>query len=110
MVIITCLASRAVLCYLAEDYSTDSLLAVLAKHEARNGSPKVYYADLGTQIKGADRIKSEIAEEISSLNQKQMESWGEDRGVQFSFGSPHFPQGQGAVERLIAEVKKELNL
>ena len=37
-----------------------------------------------------------------------MESWGKDRGVQFSFGSPHFPQGQGPVERLIAEIKKEL--
>ena len=108
IVLVTCLASRAVLCYLAEDYSTDSLLTVLAKHEARNGSPKVYYADLGTQIRGADRVKSEIVDEISKLDKNEMESWGEDRGVQFSFGSPHFPQGQGAIERLVAEIKKEL--
>ena len=37
-----------------------------------------------------------------------MEDWGLTRGVSFNFGSPHHPAGQGAIERLIAEVKKEL--
>ena len=36
-VLVTCLVSRAVLWYLAEDFSTGSLLAILDKHEARNG-------------------------------------------------------------------------
>ena len=49
MVIFTCLVSRAVQFYLAEDYSTDSLLLVLVKHEARNGTLSFYYADLGIQ-------------------------------------------------------------
>ena len=108
MVIITCLVSRAVMCYLAEDYSTDSLLLVLARHEARNGCPAVYYADLGSQIKGADRILSVIAEEISKLDKEKIQTWASDRSIEFRFGVPHFPEGQGAVERLIAEIKKEL--
>ena len=108
MVIITCLASRAVQCYLAEDYSTDSLLLVLAKHEARNGSPAVYFADLGSQIKGADNALSEIAENVAKLDESRLQEYGLKNEIKFKFGVPHFPEGQGAVERLIAEVKKEL--
>ena len=88
--------------------STGSLLTVLDKHEARNGSPSIYYADLGSQIKGADRALSEITEEIAKLNKSEMQEWGSERGVQFKFGAPKFPEGQGPVERLVAEVKKEL--
>ena len=110
MVICTCLVSRAVQCYLAEDYSTDSLLLVLAKHEARNGLPGFYYADLGSQICGADRVLSEAEDEITKLDKAKMENWALQRGVQFKFGVPHFPEGQGCVERLIGEIKKELKM
>ena len=37
-----------------------------------------------------------------------MQDWGFNRGVQFKFGVPHFPEGQVCVERLIGEIKKEL--
>ena len=47
-VIITCLTTRACWVYLSESYSTDHLLSVLKKHEARNGSPKFYYCLLYT--------------------------------------------------------------
>ena len=66
-VLITCLSSRAVQAYLAESFSTDHLLSALAKHEARNGCPQIYYADLGTQIVGADRVFSEA---INNLDKK----------------------------------------
>ena len=108
MVICTCLVSRAVQCYLAEDYSTDSLLLVLVKHEARNGTPSFYYADLGSQIRGADKVLNEVEDEASKLDKDKMQDWGFNRGVQFKFGVPHFPEGQGCVERLIGEIKKEL--
>ena len=75
MVIITCLASRAVQCYLAEDYSTDSLLLVLARHEARNGNPAVYFADLGSQIKGADNALSDIAENVTKLEESKLHEY-----------------------------------
>lgn len=99
MVIVTCLTSRALQCYLAEDFSTDSFLMVLAKHEARNSSPSVYYADLGTQIKGADKVHSEIAEPVSKLNKNSIMEWGLKREIIFKFGVPYFPpEGQGAIE------------
>ena len=108
MVICTCLVSRAVQCYLAEDYSTDSLLLVLVKHEARNGTPNFYYADLGSQIRGADKVLSDVEDEALKLDKTEMQEWGLQRGVQFKFGVPHFPEGQGCVERLIGEIKEEL--
>ena len=106
-VIITCLTTRACWVYLSESYSTDHLLSVLKKHEARNGSPKYYYADLGRQILGADRV---ITDAIKDINQQKVESFAANRNVEFIFGTPHFPQGQGACERLIQEIKKSLSI
>ena len=106
-VIITCLTTRAVWVYLAESYSTDHLLSVLKKHEARNGSPAEYHADLGRQIIGADRVLTEAVKEIDT---KEVEKFAAHRNVKFKFGTPKFPEGQGAVERLIAEVKKNLKV
>ena len=106
-VIITCLTTRACWVYLAESYSTDHLLTVLKKHEARNGSPAQYFADLGRQIVGADRV---ISEAIDKIDKKQVEDFATKRNVKFNFGTAHFPEGQGAVERLISEVKKSLKV
>ena len=104
-VIITCLTTRASWTYLSESYSTDHLLSVLRKNEARNGSPQTYFADLGTQIVGADRV---ITEAIANIDQDQIESFAASRNVKFIFGTSYFPQGQGACERLIQEMKKSL--
>ena len=106
-VIITCLTSRACWVYLAESYSTDHLLSVLKKHESRNGSPCQYFADLGRQIVGADRVLSEA---IHNIDTNKIETFAAKRNVKFTFGVPYFPEGQGAVERLIAEVKKSLKV
>ena len=106
-VIITCLASRACWVYLAESYSTDHLLSVLRKHEARNGSPAQYFADLGRQIVGADRV---MREAVTDIDQNQVTNFAANRNVKFVFVTPFFPEGQGACERLIQEVKKSLKV
>ena len=106
-VLITCLTTRACWIYPAESYSTDHLLSVLRKHESRNGSPAEYHADLGRQIVGADHA---LDEAVSSIDQKSIESFAARRGVKFIFGTPHFPEGQGAVERLVAELKSNLKV
>ena len=106
-VIITCLTTRACQAYLAESFSTDQLLCVLRKHEIRNGSPAEYFADLGRQIVGADRALAEAAEK---LDQAVIERVVAAREVKFNFGTPHFPAGQGAVERLVQELKKNLKI
>ena len=84
-------------CYVAEDFSTDSLLLVLAKHEARNACPAEYFANLGFQIKGADKELSELAEPFAKLDETRMQEWGNKREIKFHFGVPHYPEGQGAV-------------
>ena len=93
--------------YLAESFSTDHLLCVLRKHEARNGSPAEYFADLGRQIVGADRILTEAVDALDTDVIERVTAAGE---VKFNFGTPHFPEGQGAVERLVQEVKKNLKI
>jgi len=37
-------------------------------------------------------------------------SWTKLVEVKFNFGTPHFPAGQGAVERLVQELKKNLKI
>ena len=106
-VIITCLTTRACQAYLAESFSTDHLLCVLKKHEARNGSPAEYFADLGRQIVGADRV---LTEAVDNLDQAVIERVVAAREVKFNFGTPHFPAGQGAVERLVQELKRNLKV
>ena len=106
-VIITCLTTRACQAYLAESFSTDHLLCVLRKHEARNGSPAEYFADLGKQIVGADRM---LTEAVDNLDKNTIVKVTSARGVKFNFGTPYFPEGQGAVERLVQEIKKNRQL
>ena len=106
-VIITCLTTRACQAYLAESFSTDHLLCVLRKHEARNGSPAEYFADLGKQIVGADRM---LTEAVDNLDKNTIVKVTSARGVKFNFGTPYFPEGQGAVERLVQEIKKNLKV
>jgi len=83
-VVITCLTTRACQVYLAESFSTDHLLCVLNKHEARNGSPAEYFADLGRQIVGADRV---LAEGVEKLDTKLIERVAASREVKFNFGT-----------------------
>ena len=85
-VIITCLTTRACQAYLAESFSTDHLLCVIRKHEARNGSPAEYFADLGKQIVGADRMLSEAVE---NLDKSVIERAAAAREVKFNFGTPY---------------------
>ena len=106
-VIITCLTTRACWVYLAESCSTDHLLSVLKKHEARNGSPSKYFADLGTQIVGADRV---LTDAINNIDQDMVVDFAAKRNVEFVFGTPYFHEGQGPVERLIKEVKRNLKV
>ena len=113
-ILITCLTSRAMWAYLSESYSTKDFLTVLRKHESRNGSPQTYYADLGSQIVGADKL---IQKAIKDLDQKGIEDFSAGRKVEFKFGSPLFKfgspfhsQGQGAVERLVKVVKRHLKV
>ena len=106
-VLITCLNTRAVQAYLSQSFSTDDLLLVIMKHEARNGSASHYYADLGTQIIGVDRI---ITEAINAVETSKLEDFARKNNSTFHFGSPHFPEGQGAVERLVQEMKKSLKV
>ena len=80
---------------------------MLRKHEARNGSPAEYFADLGRQIIGADRV---MAEAVADLDTGVISDAVARNNTKFNFGTPHFPAGQGAVERLIQEVKKGLKV
>ena len=106
-VLITCLSTRACQAYLAQSFSTDDLLLVLMKHEARNGAPSNYYSDLGSQIVGADRVMTEAS---INIEKEKLNKYGKKNRTRFHFGAAHHPEGQGAVERLVQEMKKSLKV
>ena len=106
-VLFTCLLARACWAYLSESYSTDHFLSVMKKHEARNGSAIEYHADLGSQIVGADKAMTEA---IKNIDTDKIEQFAANRNSKFVFGTAHFPEGQGAAERLIQEIKKNLKV
>ena len=51
-----------------------------------------------------------MTEAIENLDEKQVQAFAASREVKFNFGTPHFPEGQGAVERLVQEVKINLKI
>ena len=47
---------------------------------------------------------------MENLDKNVIERAAAARGVKFNFGTPYFPEGQGAVERLVQEIKKNLTV
>ena len=77
------------------------------KHEARNGAPSNYYSDLGSQIVGADRVMTEAS---INIEKEKLNKYGKKNRTRFHFGAAHHPEGQGAVERLVQEMKKSFQI
>ena len=51
-----------------------------------------------------------MIEAVDKLEMKKFEQFAKKNKSTFHFGAPHFPQGQGAVERMVQEIKKSLKV
>lgn len=106
-VLFTCMTIRAVHIELVPSLTTDSFIMALRRMACRRGWPQNLYSDNGTNLHGAEK---ELQKSYEDLNQPEIRHEISNRGVTWSFNSPHSPHKGGAWERLIRSVKTALRV
>ena len=101
--VFTCAVTRAVHLTCVQDLSTDAFLQALERFVSIRGAPSLLISDNATCFRGADNA-------INHLNLKLDHDRVRERCFRYSaewrFGPPGGPHHQGAVERMVQEVKK----
>ncbi|XP_054775596.2 uncharacterized protein LOC129284160 [Lytechinus pictus] len=101
--VFTCAVTRAVHLTCVQDLSTQAFLQALERFISIRGAPSLLVSDNGTAFRGADNTINELN---LKLNQTVLKDHCQRYNVQWKFGPPGGPHHQGAVERLVQEVKK----
>eukprot|EP00057_Strongylocentrotus_purpuratus_P005403 XP_003730892.1 PREDICTED: uncharacterized protein LOC100888831 [Strongylocentrotus purpuratus] len=101
--VFTCAVTRAVHLTCVPDLSTDAFLQALERFVSIRGAPSMLISDNATCFRGADNT-------INKLNLKLDHDRVRERCLRYCaewrFGPPGGPHHQGAVERIVQEVKK----
>ena len=105
VLLITCLATRALHLELACGMDTNAFLMALRRFIARRGKPRVIYSDRGTNFVGGER---ELRASIDSWNQTQITEQLSQKHIEWHWNPPAAPHMGGAWERLVASVKRAL--
>ena len=101
--VFTCAVTRAVHLTCVQDLSTPAFLQALERFVSIRGAPSTLVSDNGTCFMGADNIINELN---LKLDPAQLREHCQQLSVQWKFGPPGGPHHQGAVERMVQEVKK----
>ena len=107
VLLITCLATRAVHLEVAASMDTDCFLMALRRFIARRGKPHTIYSDNGTNLVGGER---ELREGIERWNQDQITDALSQRNIEWVFLPLASLHMGGAWERLVASVKLALRV
>jgi hypothetical protein len=102
-VIFTDLVSRAVHIEGCFGYDTSSFLLALCRFVNFRGYPSNMYSDPGSQLVGAD---AELKQAWTQMDHDRIKNVGADHGMSWHFGPAGSSWYQGAVESLIAGVKR----
>ena len=105
ILLVTCLATRAIHLEVANSLDTDAFLMALRRFIARRGRPTLIWSDNGTNFVGGER---ELREAIAAWNQEQISDALSQKNIQRKFNPPSASHMGGAWERLVASVKKAL--
>ena len=105
ILLVTCLATRAIHLEVANSLDTDAFLMALRRFIARRGRPTLIWSDNGTNFVGGER---ELREAIAAWNQEQISDALSQKNIQWKFNPPSASHMGGAWERLVASVKKAL--
>ena len=103
--VFTCAVTRAVHLTCVPDLSTPAFLQAFERFVSIRGAPALMISDNATCFRGAD---NQIRELVLRLDQPRVQSYGQQYRVEWKFGPPSGPHHQGAVERLVQEVKKAM--
>ena len=108
VLLITCLAIRAVHLEVANSLDLDSFLMALRRFIARRGAkPRVIWSDNGTNLVAGER---EIRENLSKWNQAQITDQLSQRQIEWKFIPPSASHMGGVWERLVASTKRALRV
>ena len=107
VLLITCLATRALHLELAASLSTDDFLMALRRFIARRGKPKLILSDNGTNLVAGER---ELRDGIREWNQDQIVNELSQKHIQWRFNPPTASHMGGIWERLVASVKRALRV
>ncbi|XP_033097517.1 uncharacterized protein LOC117101626 [Anneissia japonica] len=101
--VFTCAVIRAVHLTCVQDLSTQAFLQALERLVSIRGAPSLLVSDNGTCFRGANNTINELN---LKLDQTTVREQCQRYNVQWKFGPPGGPHHQGAVERMVQEVKK----
>ena len=107
VLLITCLATRAIHLEMAASMDTDCFIMALRRFIARRGKPHTIYSDNGTNLVGGER---ELREAVNQWNQDQITDALSQRNIKWVFLPPAAPHMGGSWERLVASVKRALRV
>ena len=105
VLLLTCMATRAISLQPLKDMSTPTLINALVKFHNTFPGLEIIYSDNGTNFKGACR---EIKDAVSSWNRQQISEELKVQGVEWVWGPPNSPHWGGVYERLVRSAKRHL--
>ena len=107
VLLITCLASRALHLEVTPSLDTDSFLLALRRFIARRGKPAQIFSDNWKSFKRADR---ELREAMRSWNRAHISDAMTQEDIRWRFNPPGGPHMGGCWERLVSSVKRALRV
>lgn len=103
--VFTCAVTRAVHLTCVQDLSTQAFLQALDRFISIRGAPATLISDNGTCFRGAHNTINELN---LRLDQTELRGHCSRFRAEWKFGPPGGPHHQGAVERMVQEVKKAM--
>lgn len=105
VLLINCMATRAIHLLPLKDMSSSTVINALIKFHNLFPGLEVMYSDNGTNFKGASK---EIKEAVKAWNKKQINDSLLVRGIEWKWSPPHAPHYGGVWERLVRSAKRHL--
>ena len=108
VLLITCLATRAVHLEVANALDVDCFLMALRRFVARRAAtPRAIWCDNGTNLVAGEK---EIRQSLAEWNQAQIADELSQRGIEWNFIPPAASHMGGVWERLVASTKRALRV
>ena len=107
ILLVTCLASRAVHLEVTSSLDTDCFLLALPRFIARRGRPTQIFSDNGKNLK---RGEKELREALQQWNKAHINDALAQHNIKWYFNPPAAPHMGGCWESLISSVKRALRV
>ena len=101
----TCLTARAIHIEIAHSLGTDSMVNALRRFISIRGCPERIRSDQGTNLIRSDK---ELKEAIEGWNQQKVNSFCNQKGIEWIFNPPTASHMGGVWERMIRSVRQIL--